>query len=117
MTALDFFTPGLPAPKGSLRMIAKGVVKEDNPRTRPWRAAVALNARQAINRKGRGIALTGPVKVSVALFLPRPKSNRDRWPIKRSSGDLDKHLRTVLDGLADEVTGAHITITPVEVER
>ncbi|RZU30472.1 endodeoxyribonuclease RusA [Blastococcus saxobsidens] len=48
--------------------------------------------------------LEGPVSVAVVFTFDRPKSapkSRRVWPVTRSSGDVDKLLRAVLDALVD----------------
>ena len=45
---ISFFVPGVPVPKGSLRAVAAGVVRPDNPGLKAWTQTVALFARQAM---------------------------------------------------------------------
>lgn len=48
--------------------------------------------------------LTEPVCVEATITVTKPKSapkTRETWPITRSSGDVDKHARNLLDALVD----------------
>jgi Holliday junction resolvase RusA-like endonuclease len=87
---------GRPAPKGSMRSLGKGRMVESNINVTPWRAAICAEALAQPVRH-----LDGALLVRVTLTVPKPKSTRDRAPITRSSGDVDKHLRCVLDALQD----------------
>lgn len=100
--SLGFLVTGVPKPKGSLRHVGHGRMVEqiDN---RPWRDAVTWHAANMLRRLGQD-TFTGPVEVTVNLAIPKPKSapkTRRTWPITRSSGDVDKHLRLILDALVD----------------
>lgn len=112
---LVFTVHGTPATKGSMKPvpIGKGTKKrialiESHATSKPWREAVksaALDAILAREGTGRPFAtLSGPVEVEVVYGFPKPKSapkTRRTWPITRSSGDLDKLHRNVLDALTD----------------
>jgi Holliday junction resolvase RusA-like endonuclease len=87
---------GRPAPKGSMRSLGKGRMVESNANVTPWRAAICAEALAQPVRH-----LDGALYVRVTLTVPKPKSTRDPAPITRSSGDVDKHLRCVLDALQD----------------
>lgn len=87
---------GRPAPKGSMRALGPGRMIEGNANVAPWRAAICA---EALAQPVRG--MDGPLYVRVTLTVPKPKSTRDSAPITRSSGDVDKHLRCVLDALQD----------------
>lgn len=106
-SSVRFTVPGRAVPQGSSRAFIRGgkaVVTHDNPKTMPWRGAVALTAREALN--GR-FAADGAVGVMLAIHLDRPKSHwrRDGTPKAsapaRPTGrpDLDKLVRAVLDAL------------------
>jgi Holliday junction resolvase RusA-like endonuclease len=87
---------GRPAPKGSMRSLGAGRMVESNLNVTPWRAAICA---EALSQPVRH--LDGPLYVRVTLTVPKPKTTRDLAPITRSSGDVDKHLRCVLDALQD----------------
>lgn len=71
MTVLQFTVPGIAAPQGSKTRTRFGM-REDNPRTKPWRATVTSYALDA--RNGHP-PLTGPVLLDLIIELPRPKSH------------------------------------------
>jgi Holliday junction resolvase RusA-like endonuclease len=84
-------------------------VREDNPRTGPWRNAVAAAAYDAMNGHP---PLHGPLRLEVTFTFPRPKGHyrtgrhagelRETAPAFCSTRpDLDKLLRA----LGDAITG------------
>jgi Holliday junction resolvase RusA-like endonuclease len=90
---------GVPAPQGSKRHVGNGRLIEASPRLRPWREDVKQAALDA-----RTETLQGPVSVEIAFTFNKPKSapkTKVTYPITRSSGDLDKLCRSVLDALVD----------------
>lgn len=101
MTTLTFRVTGTPAPKGSLRHVGNGRLVEQVKGSAPWRKAVAAAASDAADVYDV-LTLTGPVEVCVDVVVARPRSALRRvWPITRSSGDIDKHARNILDALVD----------------
>ena len=99
---------GDPAPQGSKRHVGNGVMVESSKRVKPWRQAVTTAAADAAG------AYTGPVRVDCTFLIRRPKGHwgtgRNTATLKpsaplyvtsRAAGDLDKLLRSTLDGLAD----------------
>lgn len=111
---------GTPKPKGSMRHVGHGRLVEqiDNA---DWRADVKGEALRLLTGNGLPVPLfpDGPVEVTVFLFVPKPKSapkRRRTWPVTRSSGDVDKHLRLILDALtgitfADDSQVVHAAIS------
>ncbi len=99
---LTFDIHGTAKPKGSMRHIGGGRMIEavDN---KSWRQLVMLAARQAAWTKRFPMISTGPVAVDMTVTVARPKSTKlnVRCPVTRSSGDLDKHARLILDALVD----------------
>ena len=115
----SFFVPGVPAPKGSMRIVPvanKGghvrVRIIPDRRSTQWESAIKLAAAEAWDFHG---PWDGPVFLHIEFVFPRPKCHfkkrrktlmvlRDdapRWVSKRP--DLDKLLRCVLDGLTGVV--------------
>lgn len=103
---VEFHINGTPAPQGSKRHVGRGVLVESSKRVKPWRAAVAAAA------SAQGVRLAGPVFVRLSFYLPRPaghygtgrnahkvKASAPMWPTSRAHGDLDKLVRSTLDGL------------------
>jgi Holliday junction resolvase RusA-like endonuclease len=109
---VEFFVPGIPAPKGSMKaFMPKGwkrpVLTHDNKRTKPWQQAVQATAHAAMD--GRA-PFDGAVRLVVEFFLLRPaghsgtgknagvvRSSAPRWP--ETKPDWDKLSRLVGDAL------------------
>ena len=93
-----------PAPQGSKRHVGGGRLIESSKRVKPWRAAVAHEARLA------GQQVTGPCAVLMGFCFTRPKghykangelrASAPRYCVVRRN-DLDKCCRSTLDGLVD----------------
>lgn len=95
---LTFTAHGVPKPKGSLRHVGHGRLVEqvDNA---PWRDSIIWAAVAAMPSPD---PLTGPLRVEASFTFPKPASapkRRQTWPMTRSSGDVDKHCRLLLDAL------------------
>lgn len=91
---------GDPKPKGSLKHIGRGRLVEQVAGSGTWRQQIAW----ACRRQHHGPALTEPATVKFEVRLAPLKSAPKRriiWPATRSSGDLDKHARNILDALTD----------------
>ena len=100
--AISFSVPGAPAPQGSLRAVARGVLKCDNPGTQPFRSAVAWEALRA--RAAAGIheilaAPHQPVAVVARFCFQRPASAPRSRAYPSVKPDLDKLSRAILDAL------------------
>lgn len=83
---ISFFVPGTPQPGGSKKAFVvpgtnRASVVEDAKRNKPWRASVALAASKAY----RGELLTGPLFVSFAFQVSRP---RGHFGTGKNSGKL-----------------------------
>lgn len=85
----------LASPQGSHFSPAKGVVKENNPRTEPYRQAVA----DACEAQAADWCFDIPVEVEIVFrLMPPPKGDPGReWPYYPP--DLDKLLRATFDGM------------------
>lgn len=99
---LTFDVDGTPAPQGSKTRTRWGGLREDNPRTKPWRAEVASQVRQQL--PAGHVAIDGPVLLVATFTLPKPLSapkRRRTWPDRTSrlAGDQDKLTRAVCDAL------------------
>jgi crossover junction endodeoxyribonuclease RusA len=93
MTA-SFFVTGTPAPQGSKRHVGRGVMVESSEAVRPWRQAVAVEAKRQPVRFPAGM----PVLVEVTFFRRRPKSAKKLlYPVTKPDGD--KLLRAICDAL------------------
>lgn len=100
MTAIRINVVGTPKPKGSLKHIGGGRMVEQVTGSKQWRECVAWAARQ--QHHGRPIDEAAAVAFEVRVAAPKsvPK-RRTTWPATRSSGDIDKHARNILDALVD----------------
>lgn len=91
---------GTPAPKGSMKCVGgKGrhQLINNSPAAKAWQDVVAW-----AGRLHEGPALVGPLGVQITVTVERPKSTTVEsrpWPHLRTAGDVDKHARTILDGL------------------
>ena len=105
MTAPLVFTAyGRPITQGSMRSLGRAPMQHSNRGTLiPWRSAVATEA--LLSAQDIGWARTdGPVTVRARFTFDRPASapkRRRTWPTTRSSGDIDKLARALLDGIGD----------------
>lgn len=101
---VGFVVHGQPKPKGSMRHVGRGRMVEQVEGSRPWREAVKYAALDAVRALGSVTPFDGPLQVEVFLSVIKPQSapkTRRTWPVTRSSGDVDKHGRNVLDALVD----------------
>jgi Holliday junction resolvase RusA-like endonuclease len=100
---VEFIVHGIPAPQGSKTKWGT----EDNPNTRPWRAAVAA---QAAETMGETPLLEGALVLEVYFHFPRPKSHyrtgknahllKDAAPMFHAAKpDVDKLVRAIGDAL------------------
>lgn len=103
---VTFTVLGTPIPQGSKTRTRWGM-REDNPKTRPWRDTVAYDARAAM---GGEPPLVGPLWLDVTFWMPRPKSHygsgRNANALKATAPDhcttkpdLDKLLRALGDAM------------------
>lgn len=103
---IELFIAGVPAPQGS-KTRTKWGMREDNPNTKPWRAAVAAEA--VIAMRGKEL-LSGPLKLEAVFSFPRPQSHygtgKNAGVLKASAPlwktgkpDYDKLLRAAGDAL------------------
>lgn len=91
---------GVPKPKGSLKHIGRGRLVEQVAGSGTWRDQIAWACREQY----KGQPLTVPAIVDFEVRVAVPKSapkGRVTLPATRSSGDVDKHARNVLDALVD----------------
>ena len=101
---LGFYVFGVPKPKGSLRHVGNGRLKEQLEGSPVWREAVKAAALAAVQRENWTRLVNVPVAVIVTLAFDKPASapkRKETWPITRSSGDIDKQARNICDALVD----------------
>jgi Holliday junction resolvase RusA-like endonuclease len=100
---VGFRVYGIPAPQGSKvpgvsSKTGKGFVREQSAKTlKPWRDDVK---QAALIARGEADTITGPVRVRVDFFVPRPASvSEKKRPYPTVAPDLDKMVRAVGDAL------------------
>jgi hypothetical protein len=89
--------------------VLRSVATHDNPKTKSWQLLIAEAASEAIRARnlerdgGQVVSawrlLDGPVRLSVAFYLSRPKSLPKRVVANTKGYDTDKLARLVLDAL------------------
>ena len=105
---IQFHVSGDPKPQGSTRSfyvkkIDKVVTTHGNKDTKRWQLRIAMEA-QCSNEKRSQSFYSGDTRfgyeVTTTFILPRPKSLPKKRQLNTKRPDLDKLIRTVLDGLA-----------------
>jgi len=110
---ISFWVPGVPIPKGSAKgfyipSLDRVVITQDNKkRQKPWASMISSVARELFPKP-----LIGPVMISIAFKMPRPKAHyrsvkkaqilRDDAPKYHTiKPDSDKLTRCVFDALTN----------------
>lgn len=127
MTQVVINIVGIPAPQGSMSAgvskSGKAFVRSDNPMTRPWRSAVAFEAKQAMVGK---LPLEGPLRLTAVFQFPRPRSHyrgksqelKAGAPLfKASKPDVSKLVRAVEDALTGIVYCDDARIAIIETQK
>lgn len=119
--ALSFCAWGVPQPKGSAKaFVPKGwtraVVTSDNAKNKGWQQLVAEAASHAIGQGPRALH-TGPVRLQVTFYLPRPKSLPKRVTDHLKKPDLDKLVRSVKDALTKVVWQDDSQVTEIDAKK
>lgn len=110
MIGLAFSVFGEAQPQGSAKaFVPKGwrrpIITSDNADLKSWRQLVAEAANAAIRQipePDRSLLLDG-VRLSIAFYLPRPKSLTKRATAHTKKPDIDKLVRAVADALTSIV--------------
>lgn len=104
MNPVTFSVFGAAEPKGSARAFVRGgraIVTSDNPSLSKWEAVVRNEAQKIAELAGHRL-FQGAVTISVAFYMPRPKSVNPRVrPFPQVKPDLSKLIR----GLEDPLSG------------
>ena len=110
---------GRPAPQGSKKSLGNGIMVESSKRVRPWRQDLMIQTREQY----KGEPMTGPLEMEIIFWFPRPqthyrviggelsnviKDNKPTHTTSCSDGDLDKVVRSTLDGLSSKAGGCVI---------
>lgn len=98
---------GEPAPQGSKSVTRKGIMFEQNKRTRPWRSEMV----DAFSLTAPPAALDGPLLVWSQFTLTRPPSVRRLFPTVKPDGDkLERNLNDALTQAGVIVDDARIVV-------
>ena len=105
---LAFTVFGEAIPQGSMKgYVVNGRVRitSDNPRLKSWRQLVAEAARHELQRRPEAERrlMLDAVRVTVAFYLPRPKSLPRRVTANLKRPDIDKAVRGIFDSLTGVV--------------
>lgn len=77
----------------------RAVVVEQSDKVKPWRQAVVSAVMEV--RASDSAQLDGPLNVAITFYMPRPKSVPKSRTFPSVKPDLDKLIRSTLDGLTD----------------
>lgn len=114
MTPLRVTAYGKPTTQGSMKSYGRGpLVHSNDARLRPWRLTIAYACAEACAEAGWR-RNDGPLVVSATFYVDRPashygsgknagvvKASAPNYPHTRSSGDLDKLVRALLDAVTE----------------
>lgn len=100
MSTVAFTVYGVARPKGSTRAFMRPgmkfpIVTSDNKSVKGWEESV----RAAIQQHAAGQFFAGPLAVSIAFHLPKPKSLGKKVAAHTKKPDLDKLARGSLDAM------------------
>ena len=111
---MRFVVNGRVAPQGSKRAFVQGgraVVRESSKAVAPWRSNVMTVVADAMTDQFGDVEppWTGPLALTVTFYVQRPKSHfRANGELRPDAPcapfgrpDLDKYLRSTMDGLTD----------------
>lgn len=96
---INFFVGGVPAPQGSKTATVingRAVMFEASKKVEPWRKAVTQTARNYKEDMGFE-TITSAIEVGLIFYLPKPSTVKRLLPSVKP--DLDKLIRSTLDGL------------------
>lgn len=130
-TGLTIRVHGIPVPQGSMKAFNRRgggppIVTSDNPKTRPWKAAISAEAAVAVAKAGLEDPAFGrdPVAVAITFRLPRPKGHFGTKGLLPSAPkypgvhpDLDKLARAVLDAMTGIVFRDDAQVVAMEVYK
>jgi len=114
---IEFVVPGKAEPQGSKTKTRWGV-REDNPRTMPWRGRIALVAHDYMVAKMLHVIAAEPVAVTLEFVLPRPKTTPKSYtPAAVKKPDIDKLCRAILDGITHVVIATDSQVTRLVADK
>lgn len=93
MAEVEFFVPGIPAPKGSKRHVGNGRLIEASKKLEPWTRAIL----DVVSNMDQFVPFDEPVEVWATYYLPRPATVHRELP--SVPPDIDKLERGLFDAL------------------
>lgn len=87
------------APQGSHKQGFGKSVRETNPRTEPYREAVAEACRREMDVRQLWVPLDGHLEARIDFYMPPVASDPDR-PYPNTAPDIDKLVRSTFDGIS-----------------
>lgn len=129
LPGLTIVVPGIPVPQGSLRAFSrngKAWASSDNPRTRPWKAAVTSEAARVVEAAGLANPAyeRRPVAVAITFRFPRPRGHFGKRGLLPSAPsqvttlpDIDKLVRAVLDALTGIVWRDDAQVVVLDIRK
>jgi crossover junction endodeoxyribonuclease RusA len=102
---LEFQVIGVAQSMGSKRAFTpKGwrrpIITDSNRNLKSWQSLVADGASRAIQQQAAWAILDGPVRLTLAFYLPRPKSLAKRQVAHIKAPDCSKLIRSTEDALS-----------------
>jgi len=119
---IRFTVYGTAVPQGSARaFVPKGwtraVITSDNPKLKSWRQELTKAAMVACQDHDVPIPANVAVAVIVGFYFAKPKSTKKSVVAKVTKPDVDKLLRSVLDGLEGVVYAHDAQVTDARVAK
>lgn len=87
------------APQGSHKQGFGKSVRETNPKTEPYREAVAEACRREMDVQQLWVPLDGHLEARIDFYMPPIASDPDR-PYPNTAPDIDKLVRSTFDGIS-----------------
>ena len=102
---LEFRVIGIAQSMGSKRaFVPKGwvrpIITDSNRNLKSWQSLVAAVAGETIRARDDWQILEGPVRLSAAFYLPRPKGLPKKYVAHTKAPDVSKLLRSTEDALS-----------------
>jgi crossover junction endodeoxyribonuclease RusA len=122
---LAFTVYGVAKPKGNMKPFQGSgmkfpIVTESNRNVKSWQQLVAEGANHALQQVpvDQRRLFDGPVRLTVAFYLPRPKSLPKRRAVAHlTAPDLDKLTRCIGDALSQVVYGDDAQVVEAVVAK
>lgn len=98
---IELWVAHIAAPQGSHRQGFGKSVKETNPRTEPYRQAIADACEEwhEEHTDGTPLQLDGHLEVRIDFYMPPPPKSDAARPYPNTAPDIDKLTRSTFDGV------------------